>query len=110
MADTTIILAPERAEKAANRIVEAGLTPEEYAGLHGESTLLFTLDRYVYQDMAISEYVKRLGAILNNPEQLAECQRRYGRTPETIIHPTQDSHANVGGQTVRLWRRRRSPH
>jgi hypothetical protein len=107
---TQLSQAPERIERAAARLIARGLSPEQYAGLRGANVLLFSLHKYRYADSKVSDYIWRLGKILDTPEMLEECQLMY-KDPEADALESEQHRpvTNEAGSPTRPWRRRRRP-
>jgi hypothetical protein len=55
----------------------SGLTPEEYAGRHGHTILMFGSCYLNYRDPHVAAWMRWLGEILSDPAALARCQERF---------------------------------
>ena len=99
--------APDRLERAAERIIATGLSPEEYAGYYGENILAFALHRYLYGKPAVSAYIKRLGEILDTPTLLADCQQLH-KKPDAPSRAKAEGGMRISKTSGRTWRRRRA--
>jgi hypothetical protein len=52
------------------------LSPEEYAARHAHQWLCFSYHRYRYRDPALGAWVRRVGELLFDEEELEHCRRR----------------------------------
>jgi hypothetical protein len=59
------------------------MSPEEYAARQAHNWACFSAHRYHYQDAALGAWVRRLGEILFDPEELERCRQRF-LTPEEL--------------------------
>ena len=57
------------------------MSPDEYAARNAQNILLFSADRYRYHDATLGAWVRRLGEIIRNTEELERCRRQF-LTPE----------------------------
>jgi hypothetical protein len=58
------------------------LAPEEYAAQHGHEWACFALHRHDYQDPSLGKWIRRLGAILEDADELESCQQRFLKPEE----------------------------
>lgn len=68
-------------EEFAQRLMDSGLSPEEYAGRHGARVMMCSIHRYQYERAETTAWVHRLGEILSVPALLKHYQKTY-LTPE----------------------------
>jgi uncharacterized protein YjbI with pentapeptide repeats len=68
---------PARLEQRAREWMDAGMTPEAYAGRHGHTVLVFGATRYQFRDPEVTRWMRRLGEILADPRLLGDCQRKF---------------------------------
>ncbi len=59
------------------------LSPEEYAARNAHNWASFSLHRFLYQDPVLGGWVRRLGEILQDEEELERCRQRF-LTPEEL--------------------------
>jgi hypothetical protein len=59
------------------------MSPEEYAARHAQSWGCFSLHQYHYRDAALGAWVRRLGEILSNADELEQCRQRF-LTPDEL--------------------------
>jgi hypothetical protein len=52
-------------------------SPEEYAARNGHNWALFSLHRYRYHDPILGAWIRRLGDILSDSEELELCRKRF---------------------------------
>jgi hypothetical protein len=58
-------------------------SPEEYAARHAHEWGCFSLHRYRFHDPALGGWVRRLGEILFDAEELERCRQRL-HTPDEL--------------------------
>lgn len=56
---------------------DLALSPEEYAARHGHAWGCFSYHRYRYQDPVLGAWMRRLGEILFNDDELERCRQRF---------------------------------
>lgn len=66
------------------------LTPEEYAARHGHRWGCFSYHLYRYRDQALGAWVRRLGEILSDDDELERCRQRF-LTPQELAAVRADS-------------------
>jgi len=59
------------------------MSPEEYAARHAHALGCFSFHRYRYRDAALAAWIRRLGEIFSDADELARCQERY-LTPDEL--------------------------
>lgn len=59
------------------------LSPEEYAARYGHLWGCFSFERFPYRDPALGAWVRRLGELLRDPEEVERCRQRF-LTPEEL--------------------------
>jgi hypothetical protein len=57
--------------------------PEEYAARHGHNWLSFSLHRFRYRDQQLGNWVRRLGELLDNRDELEQVRQRL-LSPEEL--------------------------
>jgi hypothetical protein len=77
MRDSDRPLIGEEQEQRLREVFPLTMSPEEYAGREGARILMFSLDRYRYQDKHLQAWIRRLGEILSTPGLLAHYQEQY---------------------------------
>src|SRR5688572_28776812 len=58
------------------------LSPEEYAARHAHTWGCFSFHLYRYRDPALGVWVRRLGEVLFDEEELERCRQRFLTTDE----------------------------
>ena len=53
------------------------LSPEEYAARHAQEWLCFSYHRYRYRDATLGAWIRRLGEIVVNEDEIEKCRKRY---------------------------------
>lgn len=70
------------------------LAPEEYAARHGHDWLLFSYHLYRYRDAKLGAWVRRVGELLENPDELE-------RWRERLLSP--DERAEISRRQAEEW-------
>ncbi len=60
------------------------LSPEEYAARHADGWGCFSFHLYAYRDAALGAWVRRVGEILADSEEVERCRRLY-LSPEEMV-------------------------
>lgn len=75
-ADQRPLISEER-EQRLRDVFPLEMSPEEYAGRHGATILVFSMHQYRYRDPVLQTWLQRLGEILVTHGQLAHFQEQY---------------------------------
>ena len=59
------------------------LSPEEYVARYSHLWGCFSYDRFRFRDVALGAWVRRVGELLRDPDEVARCRQRY-LTPDEL--------------------------
>jgi hypothetical protein len=62
---------------------DLALSPEEYAARHAHEWGCFSFHKYRFRDPALGAWIRRLGEILDDEEEIQRCRERF-LTPEEL--------------------------
>lgn len=64
-------------EKSVRKLMERGLSADEFAATHGRRTLVWSYGQHPFDDPEVERWAKRVAEVLFTPGLLAECEERF---------------------------------